>query len=186
MDLKWSAEGALASAEGWGAVDDMAISSSTACQHAVVHYCRTHQQLYIPGTLSATKLYLYFLQEPTRCSYVQVMLMAEHVSHLHSTASRAVRLHAVQELRKHSREVTNRATMGSLPSAMQQLVALLQDGDEQLREHAAGTLCNLCCSCEANKAKFGEHPVPAETPSCLCVIALNAWFTCLTITINKT
>uniref|UniRef100_A0A383VBP4 Vacuolar protein 8 n=1 Tax=Tetradesmus obliquus TaxID=3088 RepID=A0A383VBP4_TETOB len=97
-------------------------------------------------------------REPTRCSYVQVMLMAEHVSHLHSTASRAVRLHAVQELRKHSREVTNRATMGSLPSAMQQLVALLQDGDEQLREHAAGTLCNLCCSCEANKAKFGQEP----------------------------
>jgi hypothetical protein len=85
------------------------------------------------------------------------MLMAEHVSHLHSNASRAVRLHAVQELRKHSRVVTNRPTMGSLPGAMQQLVALLQETDEELREHAAGTLCNLCCSCEANKAKIGEH-----------------------------
>jgi hypothetical protein len=97
------------------------------------------------------------LQDSLQCSYVQVMLMAEHVSHLPSTASRAVRLHAVQELRKHSRVVTNRATLGNLPGAMQQLVKLLQDNDEELREHAAGTLCNLCCSCEANKAKLGEH-----------------------------
>jgi hypothetical protein len=85
------------------------------------------------------------------------MLMAEHVSKLHSTASHTVRLHAVQELRKHSRVVTNRATMGSLPGAMQQLVALLQETDEELREHATGTLCNLCCSCETNKAKIGTQ-----------------------------
>ncbi|KAF6264723.1 armadillo-type protein [Scenedesmus sp. NREL 46B-D3] len=97
-------------------------------------------------------------REPSQCSYVQVMLMAEHVSQLPSTAKRAVRLHAVLELRKHSRVVTNRVTLGSLPGAMPQLVALLQESDEELREHAAGTLCNLCCSCEANKAKIGQEP----------------------------